>query len=205
MAVGQGSAAQLQAMAACFFMRKRAYHPATIVSVGVGSAPEIDIWHWLLPKVQIVGIDPRHPLGNIPPEHYTEAAAGSGINSDVHFCRCCRSTACVDDRHPRRGTSPVVTVDSVASKYPGPYFLWMDCEGAEIEALAGASETLKQTRWLSAEVRDFAWDANYAEKLDARLRALGYGVFFNGYGADRLYWKRRFKGSNGPVAAGENR
>lgn len=184
---------QIPAVLACYYMRRCGYYPGSVINVGVGtSSPEYSIWKWLLPKSELVGIDPRHRHSKWG-ARYIQAAAGDGSKREAVYCGHCRSIVCDQiEEHGRPGTAPVVTIDEVARDMPGPYFLWLDCEGGELDALRGAEETLKQTWWISLEVRAFSWAEDYPKQLEAFLRSKGFHLWHQQAGnEDRLYRRRR--------------
>ena len=55
------------------------------------------------------------------------------------------------DTQPR--SVPVVTIDQEASKVPGSVLMKLDIQGAELQALLGAGETLKRTEAVLMEVQ----------------------------------------------------
>lgn len=184
---------RIAAVMCCYFMHRNNYHPKTIVNVGIGSAPELHVWRWLLPDAALLGIDPRGP-SRWPQETYVKAGAGDGSRATLDYCRTCRSTACAIPEHQRRFVSPMVTIDAVAKQYKPPYFLWLDCEGGELAALQGASQTLKNTHWLNLEIRKFAWDPEYPARLEQWLDEAGFVLHMRQQqNEDCLYRKRRGK------------
>ncbi len=75
---------------------------------------------------------------------------------------------------------------------PGPYYIWMDVDGAEVDILNGAPEVLKQTAWLHTEVLDDPRGA----ALMTWLKEAGYVLIYrhprggpNAISEDHLYFK----------------
>ena len=161
---------QLAAVASIFFMRLTNYRPATVVSVGVGLALEVNVYQWLLPDAKLVGIDPRNNRWWPEGETYVKAAAVANPGDKVHYCCRCRSVRCENmEEHDWTSTPQTVTVDEVCKDMPEPFFMWLDCEGAETQALLGAKETLKKTKWINCEVKD-----EFESEVVGTLNRLGF-------------------------------
>lgn len=180
------------AMACCYYMRKAGHQPGTIINVGVGSAPELFVWKWLLPDVPRVGIDPRG-LSASDWTEFVQFAAGEKAGEPTVYCNVCRSTACKAEGHKRSPSVATITVDEVAAKYPAPYFLWIDCEGSELAALRGAHRTLSKTNWLNIEVRNFDWVGGElaAGELHNWLAAANFKFHHQQLGCDDRIYRRR--------------
>ena len=181
---------RIAATVCVYYMRLYGYEPATVINIGVGSCPELQVWKWFLPSAKLVGIDPRGKRGNwLPPYDYIQAAASDGTRETLDYCHACRATACNDSTHTRRSSIQATTIDEVSQNYPAPYFLWMDCEGSELDALKGAEQTLANCSLINLEVRGFAWDMDYPAKLDAWLRSKRYKLTYKHTTEDCLYRK----------------
>jgi len=157
-------------------MREYSYVPATILNIGVGSTPELAIWKRHLPDATIVGIDPKHKRQK-PYEHYTRAAIGDGSVDVVQYCKLCRSVKCVyPEKHADTKcitSVPSITIDALARNHDPPFFLWIDIEGSEAEALAGAGKTCQYTRFINIEMTSHpVWDNRTNTK--AMLASNGY-------------------------------
>ena len=183
-------ATQHAAMISGLLMWREGFYPRTIINVGLSSCPEVLIWRWLFPKAKVVGIEPRGRRHYV--DRYVKAVAGDGSASKATFCLQCRSSHC---HHPaehtatRHVTQPVVTIDAVASKEQPPFFIWMDIEGGEFEALNGSQEALRHSPWINIEVCD--WLPGHAEKVDHWLTEHGYAVQWRHLNsADVLYRHR---------------
>ncbi len=165
-------------------MRLNNYTPATIVSVGVGLAREVDVYQWLLPDAKLVGIDPRKNRWWPKDQTYVKAAAVANPGDKVEYCCRCRSVRCEKmAEHNWISTPPTVTVDDACKGTTGPYFFWLDCEGAESQALLGAQKTLKETKWINCEVKD-----EFGSEVVATLNRFGFSERYRHQDSeDRLF------------------
>src|SRR3990167_4135955 len=188
--------AQLSAVIACHFMRRYGYQPASLINVGVGTySAEYKIWEWLLPNTELVGVDPRgrHFCW---PARYIKAAVAEESGKPIPYCGKCKSITCDKiEEHGRAHVVDTITIDDIAATMKPPFFLWLDCEGAELSALRGAVKTLKDTRWISVEfckVDRFGHNGEaYSSSVDGFLRENGFRLHFeNPQLDDRLYRKR---------------
>jgi len=162
-------------------MYRFGFKPASIISAGVGSAPEMYIWRWLFPNIPILAVDPK-PLmakftrGDWSQLTFVQSAVGDGNSSSAYLCRDCVSLVCKDQSsHQSRGRwseTPVSTLDKLAEKFPSPYFVWMDIEGYELRALRGASAMLSKTDWLCVELTN--WVPRHKKKVTAFLESSGF-------------------------------
>lgn len=167
-----------QAQICAAHMRAAGVTPASIVSVGVGCAPEYSVWVNTYPSAQLLGIDPRgrRRWGD---SRFIKAAVTDGSQKEVVWCGCCRSICCdrsLPHKKNRDHVVPCVTLDEVCAEMPGPVFLWLDCEGSELPALRGGPRTLRRTPFLSLEMtrnvpalRAFLEDAGYECVSHSRL------------------------------------
>jgi len=156
--------------------------PGTVLNLGTGSFPEINMWKLYFPDAYMMAVDPKKIRPEAVPilkswkrSAYVQAALGDGTSSFVSFCVRCRSTACKrQEEHKRRKHAkvPSVTVDALAKDLPPPHFVWMDIDGAELDALAGATETLKKTEWVCAELVD--WIPGHAGRVRRFLNNHGF-------------------------------
>lgn len=172
-------------------MQERGYQFRTLLNIGVGSAPEFRVWKRWYPDHAIVGVDPKPQRAGWTAE-YIRAAVGDGSTPGGMFCCRCRSVKCPHCRGNgnRLVAVPCTTIDAVAANRPGPYFLWMDIEGAELDALKGAEQTLAHTDWINVEIQEMHGTTHYVKDLHAFLAQHGYEVYFtHPGGADRLYRK----------------
>lgn len=181
------------------YMHSIKFNPGTIINVGVGSAPEMHIWGRRLRNVQWLGIDPRDG-SHFPKGSYYRNIVAAEEGKVFTYCWKCMAIGCNQRwcrRHGRHVQMPPSrTIDSIMAeaKKPGPYFMWMDIEGSEIEALKGAVKTLPQTPIISVEIRDFAFKPDHSVKLKEYLNLIGYSLVDLPYGKleDRLYQRNDY-------------
>jgi len=155
-------------------MKKINFTPKTILNIGVGSCPELAVWRNRLPDVALLGVDVRgQRRWNAP---FINALVGGQENEEVVFCVSCKSIKCNDLSHRRGGKTKTRTIDGIVSQNNSipPYFLWMDIEGGELDALKGATKTLLNTPLINLEMREFAWTNNYCKDLNEFLISTGY-------------------------------
>ncbi len=195
-----GTKNHLAAITCCWFMRRYQFQPKTILNVGVGkTSPELDIWLWLLPECRLLGIDPRwSPRGHwtkIRKQPQVTVAVGDGSIEAASYCGKCRSLVCTDPEHVERSPVRVTTIDRVVAEHalPAPYFIWMDIDGSEPQALRGATETLKQTGWLNVEISKHFGDA-HCSGIRKWLRGQGFVMHHSHQtNEDELYRNRSWK------------
>jgi FkbM family methyltransferase len=94
----------------------------------------------------------------------------------------------VDDVCVQRRTVPVTTVDLEVARWglPGPYLLKIDVQGAELDVLCGATNTLQSTEvvLLEASLFDLYEGAPDVTAVIRRLDDLGF-VLYDVFGGDR--------------------
>jgi hypothetical protein len=189
----------LTATACCVFMREHKFAPASIINCGIGKrSPEIHVWKWLLPEAQLLGIDPRwSPRGTWQMEFKAPQvvkALGDGTKATMEYCGACRGKCLSPENHTHRVTVvPMGTLDEIVAEHqlPPPYFLWMDIDGSEPEALRGGTETLKHTGWVNVEF-NAVYGEEHAMQIHLRLAEAGFRLSHVHLGShDRLY--RRFR------------
>ncbi len=143
-------------------LRGLGLQPATVVDVGVahGTPALYDAF----PDAHLVLIEPLVPeyadsinaVLAARPGQWIQAAAGpqpGEMTIEVHTAPVLSSSKGVGGQ-PR--TVPVTTVDAaVASAPAGPVVLKVDVEGAELEAIAGAADTLARAELVLLEVALF--------------------------------------------------
>jgi len=173
-------------------MHYKGYIPATIINAGVGPSPEIHVWRWLFGDSKIIGIDPkswtRDLRNRLPKNDYIQALLGSEEGVFRSYCPECQAIECLRPRRSQghqsiRQEIKQTTIDVIAKEFPPPYFIWMDIDGGELDALNGALETLKHTRFINIEMirprfwpktrweggklewdlRKFLWEHNFVE------------------------------------------
>jgi len=192
-----GTKNHLAALACCWFMRQHNFTPTTLLNIGVGkTSPELDVWQWLLPGCNLIGIDPRWS----PRGHWTKrrklpqiaVAVGDGSITSANYCGPCRSLIC---GHPATSVVPVMTLDEIVAKHnlEPPFFIWMDIDGSEPEALRGATETLARTAWLNVELTPH-FGIERCQEIRSLLASRGFRLHYDhARNEDELYRNRRYE------------
>lgn len=188
----------IAALSCVWCMRKYGYKPATIINVGVGKrSPELDIWLWLLPDARLLGIDPRwSPRGywtKIKKQPQVALAVGDGSITEAQYCGRCRSLTCTVPEHTKKATVQVSTIDKIVAEQnlQPPFFMWMDIDGSELEALQGATETLKRTGWLNIEMSEWRRGPEQLVKIRQLLKDSRFRLYLrHAHSEDELYRHR---------------
>jgi len=168
---------RLSANIAVDYMKGINFMPKTLLNIGVGSCPELAVWKKRLPEVALLGVDVRHRRWDAP---CVVAVVSDVSKKDAEYCKNCRSIKCQDPTHSsRRGKiGEVKTIDEIVeeTKVQAPFFLWMDIEGAELDALKGATKTLVNVPLINIEMREFQWTTNYCNELHDFLVSNEYSL-----------------------------
>jgi len=184
------------AMHCAWRMHKGRFFPKTIINVGVGAAHELVIWKWLYPAASILAIDPR-PIGlTCKRRHrgkltFVQAVACEKETSSVVYCRRCHSLYCKSQNAHKDFWKDIkrVAIDDLVSSFEPPYFMWLDIEGGEVDALKGAMQTLKQAGWLCTELTN--WIPGHRRSLLSLLRRQGF-VLSTLFSKDGLFYNKSF-------------
>ena len=143
---------------------------------------------------KVVSVDPRG-FGRGVDKHYS-AVAGDGSKLKTLFCLICRSVHC---RFPENHfdakigdfqawmLKETVSLDQMAVGQMPPYFIWMDIEGGEMEALHGATEALQQAHFVNVE--EFEWNPGHIKDIEAFMKGAGYIPIIRHATGDVLYRK----------------
>jgi hypothetical protein len=147
----------------CETIQEGKIEPRAIIMCGVGQGIECKVFQRYWPKVIIIGVDPLRPGGAFQGLHVQAALVGPDSPPVVTFWLRHRKRDCSSLFPPRnrkamsvKVEAETVTLDEIFNAVirHGPVALWMDCEGAELEALSGGLKCLQETRWLLAEIVD---------------------------------------------------
>lgn len=150
-------------------VKKLGFHPKTAIDVGIADGtPDI---YKIFPTAHHLLIDPLTEYENTMksilkkyPGSYVLAAAGSKsgtLELNVHLDHLASSSPYVERDRPKTTVElrkvPVVTIDDIVKerKLAGPYLIKADVQGAELDVLEGAQETLKETEFIMLEVSLF--------------------------------------------------
>lgn len=139
-----------------FFMRYTRYAFNTIIDIGASVCCEGWSWTELFPDKTIFLIEPKYQKPFSPDIRCLAAALGIRNVEEPLWCWRCLTTECRrPGRHGWRRV-PMYTLDRAVQivDVRGPYYIWMDVDGMELDILEGATETLKQTAYLHVEVLD---------------------------------------------------
>jgi hypothetical protein len=174
------------AIACAWKMHIAGFRPRTILNVGVGCCPEYYVWQFAYPNVPVLGVDIRRTK-NVPINYVRALATGGESDSSV-FCWGCHSLVCKDEKRHRNQhkAEPAVSLDSVVSERSlvPPFFMWMDVDGSELEALKGAGQALKDTGYICIERVE--WRHGHRNQIDHILRQHGFRHVAN-FHQDDLY------------------
>jgi FkbM family methyltransferase len=169
------------------------FRPQTVIDVGVANGTG-DLYR-AFPDAELLLIEPQTEfepnLRQICASHkgqYVLAAAGAepGMATfHVHLDQLDSSSLLKEvegaavDGIPRE--IPVVTIDQVCAErgLKGPYLLKLDVQGAELQALAGAQATLKETEAIHLEATFFGTMLGGPQLYDivTRMKELGFVAY----------------------------
>jgi hypothetical protein len=147
--------------------------PATILNIGLGKCFEECIWRVRLPECRRIGVDVRTRSWTGECVH---ALVGAHDGEPAAFCRQCRSLACENSDHTKRVPVRTTTIDRIALEKlaVGPFLLWMDIEGGELDALRGAENVLRDTPVISLEMAEVAGMNTRRQQIHEFLAQRGY-------------------------------
>jgi FkbM family methyltransferase len=148
--------------------------PGTMLDVGVGNKSEYWVVHKAYPHCVHIGLEPDPAmagqilLGQVSYQGVPAAPGYPGLLLPYAAWSSCRMLHRQQMRvspNPPGDKVPAVTLDLLAKRIrmPSPVLLWMDCEGAELEALRGGTSLLARVYVVNVEVRpravcpDTAW------------------------------------------------
>jgi FkbM family methyltransferase len=173
-------------------LAKLGFQPKTVIDVGVGYVTA-ELYE-AVPDAQLLLIE---PLAEFEPflrkicdkyrAQYVLAAAGEAAGTatlNVHPDRYGSSflkevEGALVDGVPRE--VPVVTIDGVCAekRFEGPYLIKVDVQGAELQVLAGAQRTLRQTEVVILEVTLFGTMIGGPQLYDvvSRMKEWGFVAF----------------------------
>jgi FkbM family methyltransferase len=176
------------------YIRRHKFHPATIVDVGV--ADGTGSLYEAFPDAYLVLVEPltefagnsREILAKRNGRHIPMALGGAqgsktifvepGDSLKSSFYERCEIERTGEVRIARE--VEVTTLDAIASEFsfPRPYGLKLDTEGMELEILSGASNFLRDTIFVIAEVSvAHRFEGSYSfEQLIGRMSESGFEV-----------------------------
>ena len=153
-------------------MKKMGFWPKTVINIGIGCCPELQVWKKGLQGVKLLGVDIRNKGWDAP--WINGLVSDNKCNNQ--FCWKCKSLKCIDPLHIKVKYDNVTTIDDIVKEkeLEPPFFLWIDIEGGELDALKGAKKTLLDIPLITIEMREFAWTTNYKQELHEFLESSGY-------------------------------
>jgi len=176
------------------YLKRLGFHPATIVDVGVGTGTEA--LYAAFPHAYLVMIEPlaefSHAIQAILARrsgvHVPVAAGGAACRRTIwieprFMLRSSLYQRCAAERTPETKIPrevPVSTLDAIAKelRFPAPYGLKLDAEGAELEIIGGATDLLRDTLFVIAEtsvMNRFEGSYSFVD-LVARMDQLGFQI-----------------------------
>ena len=196
---------KLNAKLAAEHMKKNNFYPKTILNIGIGpSHGEKIVWLEKFPESDLMGVDIRgigrwgQPFVNALVTN-KETAENT---KTVMFCWACKSIKCNIPEHKiHLRPHNITTIDKIVEdkKLEAPFFMWIDIEGAELDALKGATETLPKIVLINIEMREFQWTTDYCSQLHSFLVDNGFKLIDQGEVAiknkleDKLYQRIDWK------------
>jgi FkbM family methyltransferase len=168
------------------YMRRWAVRPRTVIDVGVGNGtPNL---YEAFPDARLVLVEPlaefaapiAATLARRPGVHFPVAVGAAAAERDVRVEPRFAERSSFYARHELAVTGDPTTVRRVtvttldallaAHRFEGPFVLKIDAEGAELEVVRGATEVLRHTELVIAEVSvldRFAGGYTFAEFVAA--------------------------------------
>ena len=158
-------------------VQKLGFSPATVIDVGAASGTFSNQCHQVFPKATYLLIEPlqeflsplKRLLKTIPQAHCEHAAASSyegSMRLNVHHDLVGSSLYNeVEEGTDINGTPRevrMVTIDGMVARRQArpPYLIKIDVQGAELDVLRGAENTLKHTEYILLEVSLFQFFKN---------------------------------------------
>lgn len=154
---------------------------------GSGNEAQCAVEEW--PTIRVIGIEPNHearewqldngwPAGHLLLPHalWSTQCEMPLLQSDSHL-RLCQARL-VQDGEESTGLSmvPTITLDVIDSEY-GPFedaLLWIDIEGAEYQALQGATGLLKRKAIMALSVEESLREPARNRAMEDVLSVYGY-------------------------------
>ena len=150
------------------YLRRLAFHPRTIIDVGVANGtPQL---YEAFPEAQLILVEPvaeffeeiAQILARRRGVHIPAAAWSSEGELELRVEPCATVRSSCYSVHPLERTGDtfiprrvrVTTIDHILADhaFPEPFGLKIDTEGAELEVIRGAAATLERTLFVIAEV-----------------------------------------------------
>ena len=139
----------------------------SLINIGSGRGDDIGFFRNFWPKLQSLMIDMDQRFEPVWQElakkysglRHVVCGAGSedteGIFQKSNDVGGALGAGSGDGKHTK--STPIRKIDTLVRDFnmPGPYFLKFDTHGVELDVLAGATETLKQTNLIVMEVYNF--------------------------------------------------
>lgn len=170
-------------------LAKDNYVPEVALFIGTGDASEVPVLQKAWPNCKMLGFDAHKRMAeqanNILPTEHVAIVENTYVKEATLYERA--SLASASSLWPKPGsrsnhatTVRAMTIDKIACNhnlFGRRVFLWLDCEGSELNAFKGGLSLVKENRWLHLEVWPEpdrpGWPP--ADVVDKWLKDQGYG------------------------------
>jgi FkbM family methyltransferase len=170
-------------------MASYGYVPDNVIMVGTGPGFEYRVFLEQWPHVKIFGIEANRAsfeaAACFMDMTYAAVVDDATLIKTAFFIRHQKTLASsIYPRHPsldRQIQVPAITLDAFAKskKLTGKTFLYMDCEGSELNALRGGRALLETVDWIHSEVVENPGRLNWPKGSELRdfLKSVGFSIW----------------------------
>lgn len=157
-------------------LRAKGYRPATVIDVGAYEGNWTQIARRVFPDCLSIMVEPqasKAPLlqrlaDALPRARFISALLAEEAGREVTFYEMETGSSMLPENSnaPRREVHLVTsTLDEIAVDLPAPIFLKIDAQGAELQILAGATQTVSRCDLIQLEVALQAYNAGAPDFL----------------------------------------